>query len=920
MNRNLLRAAFGLGLVVFAAAGLAAAPPDTLSVPEREDHTPTLAVNPTGQPVIAWIATAPDTVPSGPYDELYFSQRGAGGWSAPTLVAGPGDYYGPRIVYSTDGARWICWAEHAGTDSKIRVRRDLGGSSQTFTLDDPLHPDLEPSICAARADSVVVVWQAWRSNNYEILMSVGNASGFATTTQLSECSLNDREPDVVWGNNRAWVVWSSYRGEPYQILCRTFDGTTLTATVSVTNSLRARNLHPKLAFDATNNLLWVHWSYVNQGWNGFNNSEPGLTDLGSPRIRAYDGTTLYAPQGLNTYGQYPLVPMETLGYQRYLYDGGTRPQVDRNGTGLGLVMAPGSRLWCFHKQTGTLDEFGEPNLYWGVVGLNYAGNAWSQAAAFLDLRSTLGWEAPAAVATADSMFVAWSADDRAGPYFPILNVFGHDMNVIVASFAVDTSPAGPPQLTSLGAPYSAGGCPPAVHPAYQITVNDTTRTLLWGDNHRHSVDFSWDADIDPPIRETLMYSLDWLGHDFISPSDHCERYSALAWVWARKFTKIMDVPGRFRIFPGYERSMQGFAGGHQNVMYRDPNDYKAATAALPVVNSWLTMYAAQNGIDVLSVPHTTAQCAVETNWTHLANGNVDSLAAPLRVAEVYQSARQSFEYPGCPLQYVGCVADSTHGWISVMLAMGIRMGLISASDHTIRAAFIGAYATDNSRDAIFHAIQDRRTFGTSRATKMNIDFRVAGAMMGTEVTSTPHPQIQVVIDGSNPLSFIEINKDGNPTWFAASSAASDTAFTITDIDEAVAGTSSFYYLRVRDSASKTIWTSPVWVDWEDVPPGTGVDVPRLTSATLSLSAFPNPARDWVDIRLAGLGPAGGRVRIHDVAGRLVRSLTIPPGSSDAAALSWDARSDSGFPVPAGVYYVVAQSHGETRAAKIVLVK
>src|SRR5262245_9124962 len=255
MNRNLLRAVLGLGFAVFGAAGVAAAPPDTLSVPEREDHSPFLALSPTGKPVIAWVASVADTAPGGPYEHLYCSQRGVGGWSAPVLLAGPGDYYGPRIVYSTDGARWICWAEHDGNDSKIKVRRDLGGSSQVFTLDDPVRPDLEPSICAARADSVVVVWQGWRNSNYEILMSVGNASGFGATTQLSECSLNDREPDVVWGNNRAWIVWSSYRGEPYQILCRTFDGTTLTSTVSLTNSLRARNLHPKLAFDATNNLL-----------------------------------------------------------------------------------------------------------------------------------------------------------------------------------------------------------------------------------------------------------------------------------------------------------------------------------------------------------------------------------------------------------------------------------------------------------------------------------------------------------------------------------------------------------------------------------------------------------------------------------------------------------------------------------------
>jgi hypothetical protein len=264
------------------------------------------------------------------------------------------------------------------------------------------------------------------------------------------------------------------------------------------------------------------------------------------------------------------------------------------------------------------------------------------------------------------------------------------------------------------------------------------------------------------------------------------------------------------------------------------------------------------------------------------------------------------------------VVDSTNGWISVMLATGMRMGLLSASDHTIRAAFIGAYATDNSRDGIFRAIYDRHCFGTSRATKMNVDFRVAGAMMGAEVSSPPHPLITVTVHGSAPLQYIEINKDGAPSWVATSCAGNDTTFTFTDPENEVPGTSSFYYLRVRDSSNRTVWTSPVWVDFTEEHGNTGVEPPRGSGSALSVSTFPNPSRDFVNIRLAGVGPSGGRVRVYDVMGRLLRKLDVR-GTGDVA-VRWDGRDEKGTPVAAGVYYVVANSHGETRDTRVVLVK
>jgi hypothetical protein len=192
-------------------------------------------------------------------------------------------------------------------------------------------------------------------------------------------------------------------------------------------------------------------------------------------------------------------------------------------------------------------------------------------------------------------------------------------------------------------------------------------------------------------------------------------------------------------------------------------------------------------------------------------------------------------------------------------------------------------------------------------------------MMGSEVESTPHPTLYVSVQGSLPLQYIEINKNGAPSWVSTSCAGHDTTFTFTDPEDDVVGTSSYYYLRVRDTSSHTIWTSPVWVDFTDTGGGgTGVPLPQRNGTALTVATSPNPSRDHVDIRLAGVGSAGGRVRIYDVGGRLLRQMDVR--ASGDVALRWDGRDDRGVRVSAGVYYVVALSHGETRATSVVLLK
>jgi hypothetical protein len=87
---------------------------------------------------------------------------------------------------------------------------------------------------------------------------------------------------------------------------------------------------------------------------------------------------------------------------------------------------------------------------------------------------------------------------------------------------------------------------------------------------------------------------------------------------------------------------------------------------------------------------------------------------------------------------------------------------------------------------------------------------------------------------------------------------------------------------------------------------------------LSMSAVPNPFRQVTDISY--LLPQAGRVelRIHDVAGRLVRTLSSgewrPAGQN---TLTWDGLTEMGTHAPAGVYLAELLTPSKQLALRIV---
>jgi hypothetical protein len=97
-----------------------------------------------------------------------------------------------------------------------------------------------------------------------------------------------------------------------------------------------------------------------------------------------------------------------------------------------------------------------------------------------------------------------------------------------------------------------------------------------------------------------------------------------------------------------------------------------------------------------------------------------------------------------------------------------------------------------------------------------------------------------------------------------------------------------------------------------MPPAHGpAAAPRL-----ALSVLPNPARGAVTLGIELPAPGDVRCTIHDVRGRLVRTLA-GAWAAGPALLSWDGRDDRGAPAPRGTYFVRLRAPGVDASARTV---
>ncbi|MBM4129956.1 T9SS type A sorting domain-containing protein [bacterium] len=98
--------------------------------------------------------------------------------------------------------------------------------------------------------------------------------------------------------------------------------------------------------------------------------------------------------------------------------------------------------------------------------------------------------------------------------------------------------------------------------------------------------------------------------------------------------------------------------------------------------------------------------------------------------------------------------------------------------------------------------------------------------------------------------------------------------------------------------------------------GTG-DLPAMTRLA---GAYPNPFNPSTSVRFELARAGHARLRVYDLAGRLVRELVDAPLAAGPQAVTWDGRDRNDEPVPSGVYLLRLSADGGEHSLKAALVK
>ena len=196
------------------------------------------------------------------------------------------------------------------------------------------------------------------------------------------------------------------------------------------------------------------------------------------------------------------------------------------------------------------------------------------------------------------------------------------------------------------------------------------------------------------------------------------------------------------ILYNYEWSMP-FPQGHTNTVFASRHNFKmngktGATATLQ--GGW--EFLRRGGYKAITIPHTPADPGMGTTWPAYD-------PKYMRLCEIFQSCRGSYEHDGCPRQHVN--ATNKQGFYWLALEKGYKLGIICSSDHGYGAAYACVYAQGQ------HA--RRRLAGAVRPPHVRLDdvrpgrWTSAAASTGWARNSRPTqpPPIDVYVRGSAPI-------------------------------------------------------------------------------------------------------------------------------------------------------------------------
>ncbi len=797
---------------------------------ETEDDYPATAKDKDGTIWLAYLAYQPgqpilmERVETGNFEAL--EPKGNGDrvllmrfdgkvWQPPLDVSAGGLHvWRPTVAVDGKGDVWVAWSQQIDDDWEIFYRRytppaktgDAGKWSEIVRLTRTPGADFHVVAATDAAGTVWLAWQAWRKDNFDILLAAPvEGHAWKEPRTISRSSANDWTPAIATDSRgRVYVAWDTYDKGNYDVQLFTLDkdgkdGTTL--AVADSPRFEAR---PHLACDKQDRL-WISYEEGDEQWGKDYNFN---RDYGAKTPRQHGlpdspGFALYVHR---------TVRVKCLADGKLRQPAGDLQQalagaLKRNKSLPRLVVDAAGGLWLLLRHHPLPGGAGE---VWNSYALRYQGRQWSpprrlaSSADLLDNR-------PALLPFGDGILAVYSGDGR-------LRTLVRDQDDL---FATVLNPSGPTQPTELrdDEPAPAAALP-IVHKDetaditrmrdHRIAAGDKKLRLLRGEFHRHT-EFSAHVDQDGLLEDAWRYALDAADMDWIGNGDHDNGYgSEYMWWHFQKVAELFHNPPRFLGMHVYERSVV-YPDGHRNVIFP-----RAGIRPLPRGNLKGTPEKGTPDTKLLYayLKHFGAICSSHTSATNMGTDWRDNDAAVEPVVEIYQGLRHNYEHSGAPRAATAETQIGGYqpkGYVWNALEKGYRLGFQASSDHVSTHMSYAVVLTDDvSRQGILDAFKKRHSYAATD--NIVLDVRCGDHVMGDSFTTAKRPTLDIHVHGTGPIAKVHLIRD-NKYVYTAEPKERKVTLRYTDMD-AKQGKTSYYYVRVEQADGNLAWASPMWITYQ----------------------------------------------------------------------------------------------------------
>lgn len=769
------------------------------------DTQPCVMARPQGGNWLTWVGYQPG---GGDY-LLVAVQRDGKLEHVQQLTKEAGDLFRPVMTSAGEKSMLLFTRTDAGQGPRIyfsELQGDSWGEPKVV-------PNQPPHTMNAEAvglpdGSIVMVYQRFQDGVYGIGLRTFKEGKWSDERMVQagarkhgEIANDSWDPVLAWdrGTQKLFIAWVSYFGGEYDLCWSTVADGQISTPQRVVRA--GYDLHPSVLSDPEAGV-WLAWDSItipNHGGSGATFiKHPNHQDV-TPRGQKQ---VFYVAAAKWTNGQLtaPGGQARVSGEKEDTHHGGM-PKLAFDGSG---------HLYIAYR---TLHEpvSGRTMYYWDITTRTLSGNEWTKPVRLAE--SDGPTEEPSLVADGSSnMLVFFQRDYRRTKTSNDGNQVPRLANAMLVAHFDHHEDYGDPKLRHgdvyvTRIPSGESSRPEAKGDFHQDPIADKPLkqfepyhkdgyTVLFGDLHRHSNVSRCSRGFEPDPDDHYRYSRDICRYDFLGISDHAAHTSDYNWWRLEKLADLYYTPGDFTTLFGVEWNCPG--DGHKNVMSpRRDLPLLAVTGQAPSAEA---LWAALDkwGGPAITIPHSSSLPGQSCDWSK----HNDKYQ---RLVEIFQACRGSFEGEGAPRLFSQATLKKQH--VQNALAMKYRLGIICSNDHGYGASYACVYAKENTREAIFDALYDRRTYG-STTYGVIVDFNVNGVMMGRDVKRGDGVVATGYVRGADKLDKVQILKDNEviKEW-----QPDGTEFKVDWKDPSPGDGIHWYYLRVIQENDEMAWSSPSWV-------------------------------------------------------------------------------------------------------------